>query len=173
MQKSSTSETRKGLLLTLVVLGLFAALIILPYQFSSEAGANKNTNPKGLFDRTEASNEPIYDIREDQSKEVSQALLDFRQMSERRRCGRNDREKSLGLRSLKKNSPSNVEYQLHSHAQVHPDVLKQNRFLSSPSANVGTPQFIKQHQLFGMTRAARRLEVFPTTPTRRQLRLSN
>ena len=43
MQKRFTAKTRKGILLSLFVLGLMAALIALPYQFGSEAAGTQNT----------------------------------------------------------------------------------------------------------------------------------
>jgi hypothetical protein len=132
MQKSSTADNRKGLLLTLVVLGLFAALVILPYQFRSEAGANATTNPKGLFDRTEAKEEPMYDIREDQSKEVSEALLAFRQKAGKDAVSvANDREKFVQAETALKQRIPNVKVEYNNDIRtpevITPDVWRQNR----------------------------------------------
>jgi len=52
MQKRFTAITRKSVLLSLFVLGLIAALIVLPSQFNSEAGSK--SLKKGLFERTES-----------------------------------------------------------------------------------------------------------------------
>jgi subtilisin-like proprotein convertase family protein len=84
MQKRFTAKTRKGVLLSLFVLGLVAALIVLPYQFSSEAGSKGNLK-KGLFERTASHEDGIdwYDIREDKSDETVQAVLGFRQTASR------------------------------------------------------------------------------------------
>ena len=136
MQKSSTAETRKGLLLTLVVLGLLAALFVLPYQFRSEAGANQNTNPKGLFDRTEVREEPMYDIREDQSKEMSQALVEFRQKNGKDALAvATEREKFVaGGRSPEAKNPQreNRIQQRYSHSRNYlaRRLSKQNRILN-------------------------------------------
>jgi subtilisin-like proprotein convertase family protein len=139
MQKSSTADTRKGLLLTLVVLGLLAALFALPYQFRSEAGAQKNTNPKGLFDRTETGDDPMYDIREDQSKEVSQALLEFRQKNGKDALAvASEREKFVRAEeALRQRIPNvKVEYNLDIRIPevITPDVYRNKiEFLTAPS----------------------------------------
>ena len=73
------AETRKSLLLSLFVVGLLAALVILPYQFRSEAGSQGKN--KGLNPRTESHDEglPNYDIREAKETEAGDALVKFRQ----------------------------------------------------------------------------------------------
>lgn len=78
MQKSSKAEARRSLLLSLFVLGLVSAVIVVPYQFQSEASSQGGK--KGLFIRTESHDEglPNYDIREAKSDEVSEALIKFR-----------------------------------------------------------------------------------------------
>lgn len=78
MQKNYKAETRRSLLLSLVVLGLFAVLAILPYQFRSEANSTKG---KGLIQRTESHDEGLqnYDIREQKSEEVADALVRIRE----------------------------------------------------------------------------------------------
>ena len=76
MQRRYKTETRKGLLLCLFVLGLVTALTILPYQFRSSAGA-----PKGLLTRTVSADSDIpkmWDIRE--SKESIDDLARLRDM---------------------------------------------------------------------------------------------
>src|SRR5687767_3217880 len=63
MQNSSFAGTRRGLLITLFILGLVTALVLLPTQFSSEA-VEKG---EGLFTRTVSHDdglEPMWDIRE-------------------------------------------------------------------------------------------------------------
>ncbi|HEX8368362.1 MAG TPA: M36 family metallopeptidase [Pyrinomonadaceae bacterium] len=161
MQKSSTADNRKGLLLTLVVLGLFAALIILPYQFRSEAGANQNTNPKGLFDRTESSGEPMYDIREDQSKAAGQALVEFRQkLGKDAVAVANDREKFVRAEeALKQRLPhAKVEYNndIRIPEVITPDVWRSKTDFLTPPSDVKRSDilrgFIKQNnELVGMT----------------------
>ena len=54
MQRRKKTETRKGLLLCLFVLGMVTALTILPYQFRSSA-----TAPKGLVQRTVSADPDI------------------------------------------------------------------------------------------------------------------
>ena len=49
MQKSFTMKDRRGLLLGLLVLGLIAAIIYLPSQFTSEAGSNSNDTVFGVL----------------------------------------------------------------------------------------------------------------------------
>jgi hypothetical protein len=62
MQKKPSAEVRNPLLLCLIILGLTAALFVLPFQFRSEAG----NFGKGLIPRTESHSEGLenYDIRE-------------------------------------------------------------------------------------------------------------
>lgn len=77
MQKKSRAEVRNPLLLCLFILGVMAALVILPYEFPTEAGNKK----KGLFTRTESAVPGLdnFDIREDKSEASMDALLRFRQ----------------------------------------------------------------------------------------------
>ena len=85
MQKSSTAETRRGLLLSLFILGLVAALVVLPYQFRSEAGGQKSSDNKGLIETTVSHDDGLqnYDIRED--KKAIDKIAGFRQSQNRRR----------------------------------------------------------------------------------------
>ncbi|HEX8735810.1 MAG TPA: M36 family metallopeptidase, partial [Pyrinomonadaceae bacterium] len=160
MQKSSTLDARQGLLLTLVVLGLLAAFFILPYQFRSSAGAAQNTNPKGLFDRTEAKEEPIYDIREDKSDKASQALVEFRRQAGKDAVAvANDREKFVRAEAaLKARLPhAKVEYNndIRIPEVITPDVWRDKvEFLTPPSdmkrADI-LRNFVKQNnELVGM-----------------------
>ncbi|PYT00861.1 MAG: hypothetical protein DMF63_06050 [Acidobacteria bacterium] len=78
MQNSSLSGTRRGLLLTLFVLGVVTALILVPSQFRSEAGAKKG---QGLLQRTVSQEDGIpkmWDIRED-GKSDTDSFARFRQ----------------------------------------------------------------------------------------------
>ncbi len=76
MQKTSTAEARNPLLLCVFVLGVMAALVILPLQFRTEAGGQK-----GLFYRTESHVPGLenYDIRTDKGDEIDNALVKYRQ----------------------------------------------------------------------------------------------
>ncbi|MBS1796329.1 MAG: M36 family metallopeptidase [Acidobacteria bacterium] len=76
MQKNSTAGIRNPILLSLVILGLMAALVIIPSQFRS--GAVSKTR-KGLVQRTVSQEEGIdnYDIRED--KAAADKIIGYRQ----------------------------------------------------------------------------------------------
>src|SRR5688572_9286900 len=77
MQNSSFAETRRGILITLFILGLVTALVLLPTQFRSEAGMEKG---EGLFTRTSSEDDGIpkmWDIREE--RDSAGALEGFRQ----------------------------------------------------------------------------------------------
>jgi hypothetical protein len=84
MQKSFTALTRRGVLLSLFVLGLVAALVYMPSQFRSEAG-NPGSLKKGLFERTTTHEEGLdwYDIREDKTEGVADKVMQFRQTAGR------------------------------------------------------------------------------------------
>lgn len=77
MKRKPTAEVRNPLLLCSIILGLTAALFIVPFQFRSQAV----NNGKGLIQRTESHSEGLenYDIREQQNQEVQDALLKYRQ----------------------------------------------------------------------------------------------
>src|SRR5688572_5507166 len=81
MEKNSNARDYRGLMLSLVVFGLMAALFILPTQFSWLAGGKKVN--KGLFTRTESHEEGVenYDIREDRGVSAINSLVKFRQSS--------------------------------------------------------------------------------------------
>lgn len=161
MQKSFTSKDRRGLLFSLLFLGLIAALVFLPGQFVSEAGSNKNVK-KGLIQRTESLDEGIvkmYDIRED--KERLGELEMFRS-----RVGRNAvdvadmRERFVrGEQALKETLPTaKVEYNLDIRIPelITPDVYRAKvEYLTSPSSAKRADilrNFIKQNDdLVGMT----------------------
>src|SRR4029079_18705290 len=74
MQKRSQAEARRSLLLCLLVLGLVAAAVVLPYQFGSAAPQ------KGLFIRTSSEEPglPNYDIRTTKSEEASNFIATAR-----------------------------------------------------------------------------------------------
>ncbi len=76
MQQKTTAEFRNPLLFLLVILGLMAALVIVPFQFRSQAV----NSSKKLFPRTESHSEGLenYDIREQQNQDVQEALSKYR-----------------------------------------------------------------------------------------------
>lgn len=82
MQNSSLKETRRGLLLTLFLLGLVTALILVPSQYPSEAGSKSGS---GLFSRTTVQDQslPNYDIRTEKGEEIESYLVSARQNAAR------------------------------------------------------------------------------------------
>ncbi len=137
MQKSFAVKTRKGLFLSLFVLGLAAALIILPYQFSSEAGSGSK-NRKGLIERTESHGDGIenYDIRADKS--AFEKIAQFRQSSGKDAAAVADIRESFvrGEETLRSKVPTlKVEYNLDIRTPevIAPDVKKGRNFLTSSS----------------------------------------
>ena len=77
MKNPGGAETHRRLLLILVVLGFAAAVVFLPSQFRSNAGANiKNQNVN--FEKTVSHENGLenYDIRQDKNK--AENLLKFR-----------------------------------------------------------------------------------------------
>jgi hypothetical protein len=68
MQRRFKSEFHNRILFGAIIIGLFAALIILPYQFISKAGDDSNSG-EGLIPRTSSHAEGLenYDIRTDKS----------------------------------------------------------------------------------------------------------
>lgn len=74
-----TKPNYRWLLLSLVVLGLAAALIVLPGQFRSKAGSQSDAG-KGLIERTESHEIGLenYDIREQKDEAVVDVLTRFR-----------------------------------------------------------------------------------------------
>ncbi len=77
MQEISKAGVRNPILLCTVILGLMAAFVIVPYQFSSSAGGKQVR--KGLIQRTESHEEGLenYDIRADKS--AVEKVAGFRQ----------------------------------------------------------------------------------------------
>ena len=76
MQKKPAAKGRKPIFLNLIILGLTAALFIVPFQFRSEAGNVR----KGLIQKTESHSAGLenYDIREQQGQEIADAFLKYR-----------------------------------------------------------------------------------------------
>jgi hypothetical protein len=140
MQKSFTALTRRGVLLSLVVLGLVAALVYLPSQFRSEAGNSGNLK-KGLFERTTTHEEGLdwYDIREDKTEGVADKVMQFRQTAGRDAVSiANVRDKFVqGENSLRTQVPNlKVEYNtdIRTPEVIATDVWKSKvDFLTPPS----------------------------------------
>ena len=109
MQKSSKTETHRSLLLSVIILGLFAALFIVPYQFKSEAVVNSQ-DTKGFdnITRSHDPNIPNYDIRTQKSNETHDSLMKFRGD-----IGKSASAKSLSLyvgRKLEDSPTLNIEF---------------------------------------------------------------
>jgi hypothetical protein len=135
MQKSSKAEARRSLLVSLVVLGLVAALFVLPYQFRSEAGSKK---ADGLFSRTVSHDPelPNYDVRED--KGAAEFLSRARDTSGKSASLVADLRDDFvrGEDQLKARVPSlKVEYNndIRIPEVIAPDVKLGRNFLTSPS----------------------------------------
>ena len=75
MQKRNKTNSRKTLLFCFTILGMIAAFIVVPYQFSSKAG-NEIKTGKGLIERTEShqAGSENYDIRSDKKASEIQLL---------------------------------------------------------------------------------------------------
>lgn len=73
-------ETRKGLLISLLTIGLMLGVILIPRLFQSEASTQSKVPQKGI-QRTESHEEGLenYDIREDKSKQAHLILQEFRE----------------------------------------------------------------------------------------------
>lgn len=140
MQKNSKAEDRRRLLLCLVILGLVAGLVYVPYQFSSSASGKKVK--KGLFQRTESHEEGLenYDIRnETKREEVAEAFAKYREKTGKDAAAVADvrAEFVRGEEQFKSRFPTaKIEYNsdIRTPEVITPDVYKQNiQWLSSPS----------------------------------------
>jgi len=137
MKENANAETRRALLLSLIVLGLIAAVMILPYQFRSAAGT-KETNLNEEFEKTAGSEEGLenYDIRTDKSK--SETLLNFRLSAGRDAVQiADERDEFVAGENLLRQSVPNlkVEYnnELHNPEVINADVLRGRAFLTASS----------------------------------------
>jgi hypothetical protein len=137
MQKSFTIKTRKSLFLSLFVLALAAAFILLPYQFSSEAGGGSG-NGKGLFERTMSHSDGIenYDIRAD--KPAFEKIAAFRQSQNKDASFVADIRANFvsGEDALRLSVPTlKVEYNtdIRTPEVIAPDVKQGRAFMTPPS----------------------------------------
>src|SRR5688572_25301457 len=137
MQNSSNAGTRRGLLLTLLILGMVTVLIFAPSQFPSEAGAKKGN---GLFPVTKSHEDGIdfFDIRLNTTKEGEQALIQYREKEgkdasfvadQMEKYARAEADLQTRVPTLK------VEYNqdLRIPEVIGPDVDKGRAFLTTPS----------------------------------------
>jgi hypothetical protein len=135
MQKSFAAKTRSSLLLSLFVLGLFAALIILPSQFRSKAVS------KDISNAGENRQEKFvdYDIRNQKSAEVADILASFRQTAGRNASEIADVRDNFvkGENRLREKVPTlKVEYnkELRNPEVIAPDILLGRGVLTSSSS---------------------------------------
>lgn len=161
MKIENKAKDHRWLLLSLVVLGLAAALIVLPNQFRSEAGS-KDKSGEGFIVRTSSLDEGIvkmYDIREDKGR--SDDLLEIRTRAGKSAVEVADIRAKFAAaeEALKTQIPTaKVEYNtdIKIPEVITPDVWKSKiSYLTSPSNQKRTDilrGFITQHNdLIGMT----------------------
>jgi len=158
MQKSSKTETRRSLMVSLFVFGLLAALFIVPFQFRSEAGGQKDG--KGATPQIPERIEN-YDIRDQKDSDIYDKLVSFRQESGKSASAVADvRDKFVrGEESLRTSVPTlKVEYNsdIRIPEVITPDVWKQKvSFLSGPTTGSKAEvlrNFVKQNNdLVGIT----------------------
>ncbi len=136
MQTDVTSENRRGLLLSLIVLGLAIILVILPYQFRS-AGASEKSG-KDFSRKTESHEEGLenYDIRADKTE--AETLVNFRQSAGKDAFEIADvRDKFVaGENALRQKIPTlKIEYNtdIRTPEVIALDVFKKAAVLTSPS----------------------------------------
>lgn len=136
MPTNSKRENRRKVLLSLFVLGIAAALFIIPSQFKSEAG---QTKAEGLFSATKSHDPelPNYDIRSDKS--AYETLAGFRQVQNRSAAEVADVRANFvrGEESLKLRVPSlKIDYNtdIRIPEVIGPDVKQGRAFLTGASS---------------------------------------
>jgi subtilisin-like proprotein convertase family protein len=139
MQNSSNAETRRGLLLSLFVLGLLAILTIAPYQFRSQAEANDvKTGASFPQDDSNRKNYEYYDIRHHKNDLKIEALSEFRQSAKITAAAIADVKDDFarGEAALKERVPTlKIQYnkELENPEIITPDVLQAKAVLASAS----------------------------------------
>ena len=136
MKKDSTAEARNPLLLCTIILGLMAALVLIPYHFSSQASGKQVR--KGLIQRTESHEEGLqnYDIRLDKS--AFEKINGFRQAQNKDAVQVADIRSQFvsGEELLRSKVPTlKVEYNLDIRTPevIAPDVKQGTAFLTNSS----------------------------------------
>ena len=135
MKKSTNTEARYRVMFSLVVLGLIAAVIILPNQFNSKAGnAGQDVLERTVSQVKELEN---YDIRTD--KNQAEVLVNFRQTAGRDAVSVADaRDKFVaGEESLRSSVPTlKVEYNedIRTPEVIAPDVNRGAAVLTAASS---------------------------------------
>ena len=151
MNRSAFAEARWSILLTFLVLGMIAAVAILPSHFRSEAVSNRQES--GLSRRTVShdSSLPNYDIRAD--KKASQKIAQLRGTLNRDASMAADvRDKfARGEEKLKERVPSlKIEYNadMRTPETIAPDVKNGRAFLTEASSEKRSDKlknFLKQN----------------------------
>lgn len=150
---------RHNLLFSFILLALLAAFVILPLQYSSEAGTLAE---KGLVNRTESVDPDLenYDIRTDKSDKAVDDLLTFRRESGKTASAIADVRDDFvsGEEDLRRSVPMlKIEYNdgIRIPEVIAPDVSKGRAFLSGSSPLKRSEilrNFIKQNDsLIGVT----------------------
>ena len=158
MQNSSKRETKKGLLVTLFVLGILTALVVVPSQFRSTT-----VGGAGLFTRTTSEGLPNYDIRLQKSEESESFFASARQTLGKDASFVADVRDGFvrGEASLRTRLP-NVKFEYNEDIRIPevitPDVWQDNvQYLSSPSTTKRSDilrNFVRQNNdLIGVTDA--------------------
>ncbi|MBP6004072.1 MAG: M36 family metallopeptidase [Pyrinomonadaceae bacterium] len=138
MFNRTKAETRLSILACLFVLGLITAVIVLPFQFGTQAAGQK-----GLFQRTSVEDDGLpkmWDIREQKGDDVADALLKFRQsVGKDSAAVANTRDEfARGEATFKQRHPdAKVEYNndIRTPEVMTPDVYKSRiEWLSAPSS---------------------------------------
>lgn len=157
MIKRSKAANRLGLVLSLFVLGLVTALVILPYNLTSQAGKKSSWRTESLEPGYEN-----YDIRTDKSEDADQYLAASRQSLGRSRdmADITRKEFAHGEEQLRTSIPTlKVEYsETNGNPEViAPDINRGFKTMTGPSAGKGVKNaetlrnFIRQNNsLIGM-----------------------
>ena len=163
MQKTSTAYKRRNLLISLIFLGFFVALFILPYQFRSEAGNNEPPKKKGFFQRTESHVPGLenFDIRNTPSKKSSEVLLKFRNYNNKTAASLADIRDNFvkgeeNLRTRVKSLKIEYNKDIRTPEVITPDVWRKNvERLTAPRSGIKNAEILRNfamenNQLIGM-----------------------
>jgi hypothetical protein len=139
MKKETKAGNHRGILLSLVIFGLVAALIILPNQFRSKAGSQIKAG-KGLVPKTVSHDEKIdyYDIRLDKNADTIESLRKYRESSNKDASAVADVRENFvrGEESLRQKVPTlkiNYNDDIQVPEVIAPDVWRGRHFLTAPS----------------------------------------
>ena len=145
MQKDSAAGVRHPLLWCAVILGVIAALTVVPYEFNSAASGKKTK--QGIDQRTESHSEGLenYDIRAD--KKAFERIAAFRQAQNKTAAAIADLRSSFvaGEELLRSKVPTlKIEYNtdIRTPEVIAPDV-KQGRAFLSGAANGNRAEMLR------------------------------